>query len=117
MFGMNKFVGIGNVGSSRLFDDGKGGTLTAISVAIDDSYRIPEKQEVVNRTIWIESIVKGDKTGIFRKGRLVVVEGKVSAEAYIDKEGKAVANIKIKSANVNVLDKNTEPVEEDECAS
>ena len=114
MFGLNKFVGIGHVGSTRIFNDAQGQPLTAISVGLDDSYKVKETQELVSKTIWIEAVVKGDRTETFSKGRLILVEGKVTAEAYSDKDGKPAASIKIKNARVKVLDKKTVSQEEEE---
>ena len=105
MFGLNKFVGIGHVGSTRTFNDAQGQPLTAISIGLDDSYKTKDSQELVSKTIWVECIVKGDRTETYSKGRLILVEGKVTAEAYVDKEGKPAASIKIKNARVKVLDK------------
>ena len=114
MFGLNKFVGIGHVGSTRIFNDAQGQPLTAISVGLDDSYKVKETQELVSKTIWIEAVVKGDRTETYSKGRLILVEGKVTAEAYSDKDGKPAASIKIKNARVKVLDKKTVSQEEEE---
>ena len=105
MFGLNKFVGIGHIGSTRVFADVKGEPLTAISIGLDDSYKAKDTQEVVSKTIWVECVVKGNRQETYSKGRLILVEGKVTAEAYADKEGKPAASIKIKNARVKVLDK------------
>lgn len=105
MFGLNKFVGVGHVGSTRVFNDTQNQPLTAISIGLDDSYKTKDTQELVSKTIWVECVVKGDRTETYSKGRLMLVEGKVTAEAYTDKEGKPAASIKIKNARVKVLDK------------
>jgi single-stranded DNA-binding protein len=114
MFGLNKFVGIGHVGSTRVFNDTQSQPLTAISVGLDDSYKTKDTQELVSKTIWVECVVKGDRTETYSKGRLMLVEGKVTAEAYTDKEGKPVASIKIKNARVKVLDKKSVSQESEE---
>ena len=114
MFGLNKFVGIGHVGSTRVFNDAQSQPFTAISVGLDDSYKTKDTQELVSKTIWVECVVKGDRTETYSKGRLMLVEGKVTAEAYTDKEGKPVASIKIKNARVKVLDKKSVSQESEE---
>ncbi|GAB3740049.1 hypothetical protein GCM10028774_56970 [Spirosoma jeollabukense] len=114
MFGLNKFVGIGHVGSTRVFNDSLSQPLTAISIGLDDSYKTKDTQELVSKTIWVECVVKGDRTETYSKGRLMLVEGKVTAEAYTDKDGKPAASIKIKNARVKVLDKKSVSQESEE---
>lgn len=107
MFGLNKFVGVGHVGSTRIFNDGLGQPLTAISIGLDDSYEKKESKELISKTVWVEAVVKGDRTDKILVGRLILVEGKVGVDAYTDKEGKPAASIKIKNARVKLLDKKT----------
>lgn len=105
MFGLNKFVGVGHVGSVRIFNDTLGQPLTAISIGLDDSYEKKDSKELVSKTVWVEAVVKGDRTDKILKGRLILVEGKVGVDAYADKDGKPAASIKIKNARVKLLDK------------
>ena len=105
MFGLNKFVGVGHVGSVRIFNDALGQPLTAISIGLDDSYEKKDSKELVSKTVWVEAVVKGDRTDKIGKGRLILVEGKVGVDAYADKDGKPAASIKIKNARVKLLDK------------
>ena len=114
MFGLNKFVGIGHVGSTRTFNDAQSQPLTAISIGLDDSYKTKDTQELVTKTIWVECVVKGDRTETYSKGRLMLVEGKVTAEAYVDRDGKPAASIKIKNARVKLLDKKSVSQESEE---
>ncbi|GAB3788964.1 hypothetical protein GCM10028818_56410 [Spirosoma horti] len=81
---------------------------------MDDSYKTKDTQELVSKTIWVECVVKGDRTETYSKGRLMLVEGKVTAEAYTDKDGKPAASIKIKNARVKVLDKKSVSQESEE---
>ena len=99
---MFKSTAIGNIGSDANVKTLKDGSQVAnFNVASNESYTTAsgEKKEV---TTWLNcSLFKnqGKSTKIFeflKKGQLVYLEGKVSAECYTSKEGKPIAAIKFR---------------------
>ena len=97
----------GNIGSSKTISNSND-VSTSVSVAVDDSYKLKDQTEWTKRTTWVEVMLKGDQTATMVKGAEVSVKGKVTAHAYINKEDKAVGNIRIVNARVSFIENKLE---------
>lgn len=86
----------------------QGQQVTTLSVAVDDGYTDGAGQRV-ERTTWFRVSVWGKQAEAcnqyLAKGRMVLVEGKVSARGYLDKSGQAAASLDMRASNVRFLDK------------
>lgn len=97
---------IGRDPESRFTPQGQ--QVTTLSVAVDDGYTdgAGQRQE---RTTWFRVSVWGKQAEAcnqyLAKGRMVLVEGKVSARGYLDKSGQAAASLDMRASNVRFLDK------------
>lgn len=86
----------------------QGQQVTTLSVAVDDGYTdgAGQRQE---RTIWFRVSVWGKQAEAcnqyLAKGRMVLIEGKVSARGYADKGGQPAASLELRASNVRFLDK------------
>ena len=100
----NNFIVTGNIGKVNVIAGKEGKEpFTAISIALDDSYKPKEAAEWVERTSWVEATVPGDRSNSLSVGSIVIARGKAVADAYLDKEGKAVGTLKIANAQISVL--------------
>lgn len=86
----------------------QGQQVTTLSVAVDDGYTdgAGQRQE---RTTWFRVSVWGKQAEAcnqyLAKGRMVLIEGKVSARGYLDKSGQPAASLELRASNVRFLDK------------
>ncbi len=100
----NSIVIIGNIGKVNVLPVKEGREpATALSVAIEDSYKAKDAAEWTERTIWAELIVAGDRSSNLNVGDMVSVKGKAIADAYLDKDGKPVGVLKVVNAQISVL--------------
>lgn len=97
---------IGRDPESRFTPQGQ--QVTTLSVAVDDGYTdgAGQRQE---RTTWFRVSVWGKQAEAcnqyLAKGRMVLIEGKVSARGYLDKSGQPAASLELRASNVRFLDK------------
>jgi len=111
---MKKISIIGNVTKDaeiRAFEGGK--SVINFDVAVNERYKDKNGQKV-ERTSFIRCAMWRDITTIAQyitKGTKLYVEGSPDADAYINKEGKAVGNLKINVREVEFLGgpRKTEP--------
>jgi len=82
-----------------------GDAVTSLSVAVDNGYT--RNGERVNRTTWFRVAVWGKQAEpcnqYLKKGRMVLVEGEVSASAYAAKDGEARASLDVRAWTVKFL--------------
>ena len=77
--------------------------VTDFTVAANEGYGDNQTTEYFRVTIWRD---KGAKMAPgLKKGRILAVKGNVSARGWIDQEGKARAQLEIKNAVCQFLDK------------
>jgi single-strand DNA-binding protein len=103
---MRKIQVIGNVTKDaevRTLDGGR--SVINFDLAINERYKNKEgvKQE---KTHYVKCAIWRDNTSIAQyltKGTKVYVEGSPEADAYVNKEGKAVGNVKITVREVELL--------------
>lgn len=84
-----------------------GEAVTTFSVAVDNSK---------DKTIWFK-VTAWDKVAescaeYLTKGRLVLVEGRVGASAWKDKDGEARASLEVVAATVKFLDKSSDKADQ-----
>ena len=104
---MNQTIISGNIGQDATIKDLDGQSAINFSVAVTDKWKNKqgEKQE---RTTWVSCVMwkPSDKTSIaqyLKKGTKVLLTGESGAEAYVDKEGKAIAKLTLKVSNVEFI--------------
>lgn len=104
---MNQTIISGNIGQDATIKDFEGQSAINFSVAVSEKWKNKqgEKQE---RTTWIACVMwkPSEKTSIaqyLKKGTKVLVTGESGAEAYNDKEGKAIAKLTLKVSNVEFI--------------
>lgn len=94
---MNQFQFIGHIGQDAVVNTLQSGTVVInFSIAVTEKYL--DKSGVKNeKTIWVACSKFGEKTKVaeyLKKGSLVFVSGKVSADTYQTKGGEHLAQIK-----------------------
>ncbi len=103
---MKKISIIGNVTKDaeiRAFEGGK--SVINFDVAVNERYKDKNGQKV-EKTSYIRCAMWREVTTIAQyitKGTKVYVEGSPDADAYINKEGKAVGNIKVNVREIEFL--------------
>lgn len=104
---MNQTIISGNIGQDATIKDFEGQSAINFSVAVSEKWKNKqgEKQE---RTTWIACVMwkPSEKTSIaqyLKKGTKVLLTGESGAEAYNDKEGKAIAKLTLKVSNVEFI--------------
>ena len=109
MASVNKVIIIGNLGRDPELRYTQGGTpVCTLSVATTRVYR-NKSEERVEETEWHRITVWSKQAEscnqYLSKGRMVMVTAKrIAAEAYIDKEGKPRAALKVTAGAVKFLD-------------
>ncbi|NIJ55580.1 single-stranded DNA-binding protein [Dyadobacter arcticus] len=90
---MNAVKLIGNVGREIIMKEYEGGKLATFSVATDEGYLNKNKEEVKN-TVWHNIVVWGQLAQrcetFLEKGKLVVIEGKLTYRKYQNKDNQTV---------------------------
>ena len=91
--GINKFIGVGNVGQDpevRFSDNGN--AMANISIAVSESWKDKNSGEKQEKTEWIRIVFFGKLAEIVgeyvKKGSQVYVEGRLQTRKWTDKEGK-----------------------------
>lgn len=91
--GINKFIGVGNVGQDpevRFSDNGN--AMANISIAVSESWKDKNSGEKQEKTEWIRIVFFGKLAEIVgeyvKKGSQVYVEGRLQTRKWVDKEGK-----------------------------
>ena len=93
---MQKLIIVGNVGKEAVVRQASNGQAIGFSVAVNESYKDKQGQRQ-EKTSWYKCtswVALGASTKIadyLKPGQTVSIEGKPYADAYINNEGKAVA--------------------------
>ena len=109
---MNKFIGIGNLGSNpNLRTTPSGGAVTNFSIAIDRKYfrGTGEDKTLVKETDWIPVVCWGSLANVcsqyLTKGSKVSVTGTLRPRKYVDKDGNMKHTFEVVAQDVGFLDK------------
>ncbi|WP_277014258.1 single-stranded DNA-binding protein [Flavobacterium lindanitolerans] len=83
---------------------GNGKQVVNFSIAVNDSYK-PKDGERVEITTYVDCSFWGDvkRTQWLKKGAMVLLTGRIGTNAYVNKEGKAVARLTLHVNNINIL--------------
>jgi single-strand DNA-binding protein len=106
---LNRYQIIGHLGqNANVKTTESGSTAISFSVAVTESYKDKQGQKVenttwVNCTIWRQKDQSTKIAEYLTKGTKVLVEGKLTARAYSDKQGEAKASLELKVDNVQLL--------------
>ena len=106
---MNNVNLTGRIGQDpqvHTFDNGE--KQTSFSIAVDNGYYSKDKNEWIDRTIWI-NIVKRGETKLL-KGDLIEVSGKINVRDY-EKEGNKIYVTEIIAFNTGLLSRKEIPKE------
>lgn len=96
---------IGHLGKDANVKDVNGKTVINFSVAHTESFKNNEGVKI-EKTLWVECAHWSDRTAIaqyLKKGTQVFVEGLPSIDTYTNTEGKAVAKLKLRVAQIQLL--------------
>lgn len=107
---LNRYQCIGNIGADaevRTINDNQRAVISfrmAVTEKWKDAQGNPQE-----RTTWVKCSIwrKPGQTGIaeyLKKGQQVYVEGKPTAQAYLDKDGKPQASLELTVDNVELLE-------------
>lgn len=102
---MIKTTLIGHLGMDATIKDVNGKTVINFSVAHTESFKNSEGVKI-EKTMWVACAHWSDRTAIaqyLKKGTQVYVEGIPSVDAYTNKEGKLVANLKLRVNQIQLL--------------
>ena len=105
--GINKFIGIGNLGRDPETRYTQGGdAVTNFSIAISESYK-NKQGEQVDKTEWVNCVTFGRLASIaaeyLRKGSKVYIEGKIQTDSY-EQDGVKKYSTKINVRELQMLD-------------
>lgn len=118
---LNKWIGIGRLGKDpESRQTPSGDTVCEFSIAVDETYK-DKNGEKVTKTEWLKIIAWRKLAQICSdylcKGKLVLIEGKITTEQWTDKEGIKRTTTKIVASNMKMLDgkkKGEEQAEQEE---
>lgn len=98
----------GNVGrDARIVEKDNATPFCTFTIAVDDGYTNKEGTKV-DRTIWVECIINDAKKAIIpyiKTGQKMLVQGKPSAHAYLDKDKNPQASLRINTTYCELLGK------------
>lgn len=90
--GINKFLGIGNLGKDPdVRQSNNGNTITGFSIAISDSYKDKQTGQMVDRTEWVNCVCFNRLAEIaadyLHKGSKIYIEGQMRTRKWQDQTG------------------------------
>lgn len=100
-------IAVGRLGNApELRYTPSGQSVCNFSLAVDQAYKASDGQNA-KETTWFKVIAWGKLGEVcaehLAKGKLVLVEGRVSAQAYIVKDGEAKASLELTANTVKFL--------------
>ena len=107
---LNNTLVVGNVGNLKLNTTKSGIAVANFSVAVNEKINNEERTTWYQVTAW--DGVANAIARFVQKGTRVLVEGRVSAEAWTDKNGKSRATLKLNANKVEFLARTKEQREE-----
>lgn len=96
---------IGNIGKDCIVKEINGKNVINFSVAHTERYKDKEGVQK-EHCIWVDCSYWTDRTALapyLVKGVMVYVEGQPAAEAYLNKDGLPVANLRLRVSNLQLL--------------
>lgn len=102
---MNKIIIRGRIGNDAEVRTTQGGkTVASFSVAVDDGYGDNKRTEWMRCSLWGKR-AEGGLVQYLTKGQEVLVEGKASVNAYVNKSGEAKGSIDIFVGDLELIGK------------
>lgn len=102
---MIKTTMIGHLGKDAIIKEFNGKTVINFSVAHTESFKNAEGTKT-EKTIWAACAYWSEKVSIaqyLKKGTQVYVEGIPSIDTYTDRDGRAIANFKLRVHQIQLL--------------